>query len=106
MNPEVKEQTESAPDSRPTFGLGELVLYFLRLGSPGFGLIALAGHMQKDLVEDRHWFSREDYLEGLAFSPTLSWALSRTISNVSRMASCRLARDDRRRHRTIKFTHS
>src|SRR5215510_4079155 len=45
------------------------VSYFLRLGTLGFGgPIALAGHMQKDLVEERRWFSKQDYLEGLAFS--------------------------------------
>ena len=48
--------------------LRELVLYFLRLGTMGFGgPIALVGHMQKDLVEDREWFSQQDYLQGLAF---------------------------------------
>lgn len=48
--------------------LRELVLYFLRLGTVGFGgPIALVGHMQKDLVEDRQWFSQPDYLQGLAF---------------------------------------
>src|SRR5215472_15140690 len=46
-----------------------LLLYFLRLGSVGFGgPIVLAGYMQRDLVDDRGWISREDYLEGLAFS--------------------------------------
>ena len=46
----------------------ELARYFLRLGTFGFGgPIALVGHMQKDLVEDLHWFSQEDYLQGLAF---------------------------------------
>jgi chromate transporter len=55
--------------AQATFRLEELVLYFLRLGTFGFGgPIALAGYMQKDLVEDRRWFSNEDYLEGLAFS--------------------------------------
>jgi len=49
--------------------LARLVAYFLRLGSVGFGgPIALVGYMQRDLVEDRHWVSNEDYLEGLAFS--------------------------------------
>jgi chromate transporter len=44
-------------------------LYFLRLGAFGFGgPIALAGYMQRDLVENRRWVSKEDYLEGLAFS--------------------------------------
>ena len=49
-------------------GLRELAAYFLRLGAFGFGgPIALVGYMQKDLVEDRRWFSQEDYLQGLAF---------------------------------------
>ena len=69
MTEEVKEQAVLARVSPTTFGLRDLVLYFLRLGTLGFGgPIALAGHMQKDLVEDRYWFSKEDYLEGLAFS--------------------------------------
>jgi chromate transporter len=43
--------------------------YFLKLGALGFGgPIALAGHMQKDLVEERKWVSSQDYVEGLAFS--------------------------------------
>src|SRR5215472_12150349 len=46
-----------------------LLLYFLRLGSVGFGgPIVLAGYMQRDLVDEHRWISREDYLEGLAFS--------------------------------------
>jgi chromate transporter len=49
--------------------LRDLLVYFLRLGTLGFGgPIALAGHMQKDLVEERRWVSKQDYLEGLAFS--------------------------------------
>src|SRR5712691_3479334 len=49
--------------------LREYLLYFLRLGAFGFGgPIALAGHMQKDLVEQRQWVSSQDYIEGLAFS--------------------------------------
>jgi len=51
------------------FTLRDLLVYFLRLGAFGFGgPIALAGHMQKDLVEERHWVAKADYLEGLAFS--------------------------------------
>lgn len=49
--------------------LREFTLYFLRLGSLGFGgPIALAGYMQKDLVEKRRWISKEDYVEGLALA--------------------------------------
>jgi len=47
----------------------EFILYFSRLGTFGYGgPIALAGHMQRDLVEERKWVSRQDYMEGLAFS--------------------------------------
>jgi chromate transporter len=49
--------------------LRELTAYFLRLGTFGFGgPIALAGYMQKDLVEERRWISKDDYVEGLALS--------------------------------------
>ena len=64
--PTPREQPESAvvPCS-----LREFLGYFLQLGTFGFGgPIALAGHMQKDLVEDRRWISKQDYLEGLALA--------------------------------------
>lgn len=49
--------------------LGEFVGYFLWLGAVGFGgPIALAGHMQQDLVDKRRWVSSEDYVEGLALA--------------------------------------
>src|SRR5438270_14061959 len=47
----------------------QLLLYFLSLGTFGFGgPIALAGYMQRDLVERRRWISKQDYLEGLALA--------------------------------------
>jgi chromate transporter len=43
--------------------------YFLRLGALGFGgPIALAGHMQRDLVQERRWINKQDYDEGLALA--------------------------------------
>src|SRR6266446_5231456 len=49
--------------------LGRFVGYFLWLGTVGFGgPIALAGHMQQDLVDNRGWVRKEDYLEGLALA--------------------------------------
>src|SRR2546430_11442348 len=49
--------------------LTELLLYFLRLGTAGFGgPIALVGYMQRDLVEKRRWISKQDYVEGLALA--------------------------------------
>ena len=47
----------------------EFLLYFLRLGTFGFGgPIALAGYMQRDLVERSRWISKQDYVEGLALA--------------------------------------
>src|SRR5713101_4220296 len=49
--------------------LPKFVGYFLWLGTVGFGgPIALAGHMQQDLVDKRRWISEEDYVEGLALA--------------------------------------
>jgi len=49
--------------------LWQFVLYFLKLGTLGFGgPIALAGHMHQDLVEQRGWISAQDYREGLALA--------------------------------------
>jgi chromate transporter len=49
--------------------LPKFVGYFFWLGTVGFGgPIALAGHMQQDLVDKRGWISKEDYLEGLALA--------------------------------------
>jgi chromate transporter len=58
------------PDGSGTeFTLRELLAYFLWLGSFGFGgPIALVGYMQRDLVERRGWFSKQDYAEGLALA--------------------------------------
>jgi chromate transporter len=49
--------------------LTRFVGYFLWLGTIGFGgPIALAGHMQQDLVDSRGWITKEDYVEGLALA--------------------------------------
>jgi len=58
----------TGPTTTP-YSLRNLVLYFLRLGSLGFGgPIALAGYMQRDLVEDRQWITKEEYVQGLALA--------------------------------------
>ena len=58
-------------DRAPTepYTLRDLGMYFLALGTFGFGgPIALVGYMQRDLVERRRWISLEDYKEGLALA--------------------------------------
>ncbi|ETZ22983.1 chromate transporter [Pedobacter sp. V48] len=52
-----------------TYKLTELVVYFLKLGTWGFGgPVALVGYMQRDLVEQKKWISEEEYKEGLALA--------------------------------------
>jgi chromate transporter len=59
--------TDAATPARGT--TGSLLRYFAYLGSLGFGgPVALVGYMQRDLVERRRWFSREEYLKALALS--------------------------------------
>jgi len=55
---------------RPTsVSLPRFVGYFLWLGTVGFGgPIALTGYMQQDLVDERGWIAKEDYVEGLALA--------------------------------------
>ena len=53
----------------PSVSLARFVGYFLWLGTVGFGgPIALAGHMQQDLVDERGWITKQDYVEGLALA--------------------------------------
>jgi chromate transporter len=68
----AKVQTEE-PLEPVSCSLRDLALYFLRLGTFGFGgPIALAGYMQRDLVERKRWISREDYLAGCRACSTAS----------------------------------
>lgn len=47
----------------------DLLKYFLYLGSLGFGgPVALVGYMQRDLVEGRKWFTKDEYMKALALS--------------------------------------
>lgn len=52
-----------------SYSLWQLTLYFLRLGTLGFGgPVALVGFMHRDLVEERNWITEADYKEGLALA--------------------------------------
>ncbi len=58
-----------ATQERPVYTLLQLVLYFLRLGTLGFGgPVALASYMRRDLVDARQWITEGDYKEGLALA--------------------------------------
>ena len=63
------DRGHAAPAAVEPSNLRAFLAYFLRLGALGFGgPIALAGHMQQDLVEHRRWISAQDYKEGLALA--------------------------------------
>jgi chromate transporter len=47
----------------------DVLKYFLYLGTFGFGgPIALAGYMQRDLVEKHKWITKKDYVDGVALA--------------------------------------
>ncbi len=65
----MNRETNSDAHEPTRVPLTRFVGYFLWLGTVGFGgPIALAGHMQQDLVDGRGWVRKEDYLEGLALA--------------------------------------
>jgi chromate transporter len=70
MDTSQKIDSTSAQPSEPVpYTLWQLVRYFLRLGTLGFGgPVALVGYMQRDLVEERGWIAEADYKEGLALA--------------------------------------
>jgi chromate transporter len=63
------------------YSLVQLALYFLRLGSIGFGgPVALLGYMYRDLVERRHWITDEDYREGLTLAQLMPGPLAAQLA--------------------------
>src|SRR3954451_24893058 len=55
--------------TKPKYSLWEITLYYLKLGTWGFGgPVALVGYMQRDLVEGKGWLTEEEYKEGLALA--------------------------------------
>src|SRR5258708_21827071 len=57
--------------------IGELTVYFLRLGVLGFGgLVALVGQMERGLVAERGWLSNEQMRESIAICQSLPGPLA------------------------------
>ncbi len=55
----------------------EMVLYFLRLGTLGFGgPVALVGLMERELVQDRQWLSKEEMRQAIAVCQSLPGPLA------------------------------
>lgn len=66
--------TETPPEpptglDAASYSLAQLIGYFLRLGTLGFGgPVALVGYMHRDLVAQRRWFSEAEYNEGITLA--------------------------------------
>src|SRR5258708_6025475 len=57
--------------------IGELTVYFLRLGLLGFGgPVALVGQMERELVAERGWMSNEQMRESIAICKSLPGPLA------------------------------
>ena len=55
----------------------DLVRYYLRLGALGFGgPVALCGQMEKELVEERKWVTKDELREGIAVCQSLPGPLA------------------------------
>jgi len=69
---------ESIPNKAPPRrSIGEIVRYFLRLGTLGFGgPVALVGLMEKELVQDRGWLTKEEMRDAVAVSQSLPGPLA------------------------------
>jgi chromate transporter len=62
------------PARRP---IREIVFYFLRLGTIGFGgPVALVGLMEKELVQERQWLTKEEMRDAVAVSQSLPGPLA------------------------------
>src|SRR5215210_3141846 len=69
MTEKAINTAESQANQEPVYSLRQIGLYFLKLGTIGFGgPVALVGYMRHDLVEQRKWITESDYKEGLALA--------------------------------------
>src|SRR6201993_2340492 len=67
---------ESA-DTSSRVPIRDLVLYYLRLGALGFGgSVALCGQMEKELVGERKWLTREEMREAIAVCQSMPGPLA------------------------------
>src|SRR5256884_6883936 len=71
-------QAERSPEGVPSrVPIWDLVFYYLRLGALGFGgPVALCGQMERELVQERKWLSRDEMRDGIAVCQSLPGPLA------------------------------
>src|SRR6516164_7603660 len=68
---------KSARSAAPAPRIRDLVVYFLRLGTLGFGgPVALCGLMEKELVQERGWLTKQEMRDAIAISQSLPGPLA------------------------------
>ncbi|MGH7390475.1 MAG: chromate efflux transporter [Candidatus Rokuibacteriota bacterium] len=82
MGARVEHLVEQAgAGTAPRAGFWPLVLYFLKLGTWGFGgPVALAGFMHRDLVEQRRWVDEDEYRLALALAQIMPGPLAAQLA--------------------------
>src|SRR5882724_3134453 len=64
-------------NNAPKVRIRDLVSYYLRLGALGFGgPVALVGQMEKELVQERKWLTKEEMREGIAVCQSMPGPLA------------------------------
>ena len=77
--PTSSSQKEVEPTEQ--VGFRKFLRYFLWLGTFGFGgPIAAVGYMQRDLVEQREWVDKQDFLNGVALGQTMPGPLAAQVT--------------------------
>jgi chromate transporter len=75
-SPEAPPANQAAP-----VAFAAVLRYFLKLGILGFGgPIAVVGYMQRDLVEQRGWIAKQDFLDGVALGQTMPGPLAAQVA--------------------------
>ena len=82
MPPDVSLAARDRDGEAPAAaGFWPVVLYFLKLGTLGFGgPVALAGFMHRDLVEQRRWIEEDEYKLALALAQIMPGPLAAQLA--------------------------
>ena len=76
---DLQHADKSSTADKP--GLWPLIVYFLKLGTVGFGgPVALVGFMHRDLVEQRSWIMEDTYKLSLALAQIMPGPLAAQVA--------------------------
>src|SRR5262245_26428492 len=80
-NAEADHAQTPGPKPQTEASFAGFLRYFLGLGTWGFGgPIATVGYMQRDLVEQRGWIKRDEFLNGVALGQTMPGPLAAQVA--------------------------